>query len=132
MTFDEEAIRKDQLYRKLIMGKLEINKGMLIENLVSQMFRAAGHPLYFFIKTDRENKENNMEIDFLIRKAVTTSRHNIEAIEVKSTQRYTTSSLLKFKAKFKNYIDESIILHSGDLMRHNGFIYLPLYMALLL
>lgn len=131
-TFDEDAIHNDQLYRKLILGKLEINKGMLVENLVSQMLRASGNPLYFYLKTDRENPENNMEIDFLVRKATITSRHNINAIEVKSTQRYTTSSLIKFEKKFKTYINESIVLHSGDLQMKNGIIFLPLYMGWLL
>ena len=59
-TFDEAAIQNDQLYRKLILGKLEINKGMLVENLVAQMLRASGNPLYFYLKTDREHPENNM------------------------------------------------------------------------
>lgn len=131
-AFDEEAIRNDELYRKLMMGKLEINKGMLTENLISQMLRASGHPLYFYIKTDRKNSENNMEIDFLTRKATTTSRRNINAIEVKSTQRYTTTSLDKFEAKFKPYLNESIIVHSGDLAVKDGKLYLPLYMAPLL
>lgn len=131
-TFDEEAIRNDELYKKLLLGKLEMNKGMFAENLVSQLFRASGHPLYFYLKTDRENAENNMEIDFLLRKKVTTNRHNINAIEVKSTQRYTTSSLNKFEIKFKAYLNEAIILHSGDLHIKDGKIYMPVYMAGLL
>lgn len=131
-TFDQEAIKNDELYRKLILGKLELNKGMLVENIVAQQLRAAGHPLYYYVKTDRENPENNMEIDFLVRKPVTTNRHNINAIEVKSTQRYTLSSLNKFEAKFKNYLNESIILHSGDLNIKDGKLYLPLYMTGLL
>ena len=128
-TFDQNAIRNDELYRKLMLGKLEINKGMFIENLTAQQLRSAGHPLYYYAKTDRENAENNMEIDFLVRKPVTTSRHNINAIEVKSTQRYTTSSLNKFEKRFKNYINEAIILHSGDLRIEEGRLYLPLYMG---
>ena len=128
-TFDQNAIRNDELYRKLMLGKLEINKGMFIENLTAQQLRSAGHPLYYYAKTDRENAENNMEIDFLVRKPVTTSRHNINAIEVKSTQRYTTSSLNKFEKRFKNYINEAIILHSGDLRIEEDRLYLPLYMG---
>lgn len=131
-TFDEDAIKNDELYRKLMLGKLEFNKGMLTENLISQMLRASGHPLYFYIKTDREDSKNNMEIDFLTRKATTTTRHNINAIEVKSTQRYTTSSLDKFETKFKAYINEAVVVHSGDLSIKNGKLYLPLYMGSLL
>ena len=128
-AFDEDSIQSEELYRKLVLGKLEFNKGMITENLVSQMLRAAGHPLYFYMKIDRENSQNNMEIDFLVRKSSLTNRHNIKAIEVKSTQRYTTSSLNKFEAKFKNYLDVSIILHSGDLKKEESKLYLPLYMT---
>ena len=61
-----------------------------------------------------------------------TSKHNICPIEVKSTQRYTTSSLDKFREKFKAYLHTSFIVHSGDLKVENGICYLPLYMAPLL
>lgn len=128
-AFDQTAIKNNELYRKIVLGKLELNKGALVENVVAQMLRAAGHPLFFYQKTDREVKEENMEIDFLVRTPVTTSRHNVNAIEVKSTQRYTTSSLDKFEKKFKRYINESIILHTGDLMVKEAKLYLPLYMT---
>lgn len=132
LAFDEDVIETEELYRKLMLGKLEINQGMFVENLVAQMLRAKGHPLYFYEKTDRENSENTMEIDFLVRKPSITNRHNINAIEVKSSQRYTLSSLNKFEVKFHSYINEAIIFHSGDLVISEGKIYMPLYMAGLL
>lgn len=131
-SFDQEAIRNEELYRKLIIGKLEINKGMIVENLVAQALRTSGHPLYYYQKTDYANSANTMEIDFLCRKPTTSNRHNINAIEVKSTQRYTLSSLLKFEKKFKNYINEGIVLHTGDLMIRDNQLFLPLYMSGLL
>lgn len=39
-----------------------------MENIVAQMLRANGHKLFFFSRSDRDNAENRMEIDFLIRK----------------------------------------------------------------
>lgn len=131
-AFDSESIEIDQLYRKLILGKLEFNKGMIVENIVAQMLRTAGHPLYFYAKTDRADSANTMEIDFITRKPGISTRHNINAIEVKSTQRYTISSLLKFEKKFKSYLNSSIVLHTGDLTFKEGIIYLPLYMGCLL
>lgn len=50
-------------------------------------------------------------------------------IEVKSTQRYTTSSLNKFHDKFKAYLQTSYVIHSGDLKIDDGIVYLPLYMT---
>ena len=131
-AFDESTISGTQLYRKLMLGKLEINLGMLVENLVAQMLRAAGHKLFFFSRSDREDAGNRMEIDFLIRKASVTSRHNIIPVEVKSTNRYTHVSLDKFRKKYSEYVDSPIVLHSGDVVTKDGVTYLPLYMAMLL
>ena len=47
-AFDERGIVSADLYRKLMFDKLEVNEGMLVENIVAQMLRAAGHKLYFF------------------------------------------------------------------------------------
>ena len=45
-AFDERGIVSADLYRKLMFDKLEVNEGMLVENIVAQMLRAAGHKLY--------------------------------------------------------------------------------------
>ena len=131
-AFDENAIADIQLYRKLLLDKLEINQGMLVENLVAQMLRATGHKLFFFSRSDREDADNRMEIDFLIRKATVTSRHNIIPVEVKSTNRYTHISLDKFRKKYSEYVATPIVLHSSDVTIKDGITYLPLYMAILL
>lgn len=131
-SFDDNSLSSSQLYRKLMLGKLEINQGMLVENLVAQMVRAAGHQLFFFSRSDREDAENRMEIDFLIRKETVTTRHNIIPVEVKSSNRYTHTSLDKFTKKYSEYVAPPIVLHSNDMMVKNGVTYLPLYMAMLL
>ena len=131
-SFDDNSLSSSQLYRKLMLGKLEINQGMLVENLVAQMFRAAGHQLFFFSRSDREDAENRMEIDFLIRKETVTTRHNIIPVEVKSSNRYTHTSLDKFTKKYSEYVAPPIVLHSNDMMVKNSVTYLPLYMAMLL
>ena len=131
-AFDENSIADQQLYRKLMLGKLEVNQGMLVENLVAQMLRASGHKLFFFSRSDRENASNRMEIDFLIRKQQVTTRHNIVPIEVKSTTRYTHTSLDKFREKYSEYTSTPYVLHTGDVMLKDDVTYLPLYMAMLL
>ncbi|MGM9724467.1 MAG: ATP-binding protein [Prevotella sp.] len=131
-SLNDNSLSSSQLYRKLMLGKLEINQGMLVENLVAQMFRAAGHQLFFFSRSDREDAENRMEIDFLIRKETVTTRHNIIPVEVKSSNRYTHTSLDKFTKKYSEYVAPPIVLHSNDMMVKNGVTYLPLYMAMLL
>ena len=131
-TFDDSDSSMQDVYRKIILGKLEMNSGMLVENLVAQMLRASGKKLYYFSKKDRENSEETMEIDFLVRKANITSRHNICPVEVKSTQRYTTSSLNKFCRKYDTYLHTPYIIHSGDLKVEGNTLFIPLYMTPLL
>lgn len=131
-AFDEKGRVPNEIYQKIIHDKLEINEGMLVENIVAQMLTTAGHKLYFYSNSSRENAEARMEIDFLTAKSKLTSRHNITPIEVKSSQRYTLSSLNKCINKFGNYLTTPIVLHSADLKQEKGIDYLPLYMTPLL
>lgn len=132
MAFDTGDLEQGGIYEKILRGKLEFNKGMLVENLVAQLLCTAGQPLYFYSCSSRENADDRMEIDFLIRKKVVTSKHNIFPIEVKSTPQYSLTSLEKFGKKFSNYLGKSFVLHTKDLEIKDGIIYLPLYMAGLL
>ncbi len=132
LAFDEHGIEISDLYRKLMFDKLEINEGMLIENIVAQMLRAAGHKLYFFSKYSAENANERMGIDFLVSKPTITSRHNISPIEVKSTTRYTITSLRKCMNKYSNYLATPYVLHTADMKTENGITYLPIYMTGLL
>ncbi len=96
------------------------------------MLRTAGHPLYFYSRYSKENADDRMEIDFLIRKKVVTTKHNILPIEVKSSPQYSLTSLEKFGKKFSNYLGNSFVLHTKDLEIKDNIVYLPLYMAGLL
>lgn len=105
---------------------------MLMENIVAQMLTASGHKLYFFSKSSRTDASARMEIDFLIAKSRITSAHNISPIEVKSGERYTLSSLKKFRVKYGEYMDVPIVLHTKDYKEEDGILYLPIYMTPLL
>ena len=128
-AFDEKGIVSSELYKKLLMDKLEVNAGMLIENVVAQMFAANNHQLYFYHASNREDKDSRMEIDFLLQKSSVTSRHNIIPIEAKSSSGYTTTSLEKCVRKFGEHISTPTVLHTSDCKCQDGIRYLPLYMA---
>ncbi len=130
-AFDEREIVSQELYRKLLYDKLEINEGMLVENIVAQMLVAAGNKLYFYSKSS-EKAEERMEIDFLLSKPNLTSRHNIMPVEVKSSTRYTLTSLEKCRKRFGQYITTPTVIHSNDLQEKDGILYLPIYMTPLL
>lgn len=131
-AFDESGIVSEEIYRKLLFDKLEVNQGMIVENIVAQMLAAGGHKLYFYANSSREDALSRMEIDFLIAKSNISSRHNISPIEVKSGKNYTLSSLRKFREKYGEQLHTPYVLHAGDLKEENGFVYLPLYMTPLL
>lgn len=131
-AFDENGIVSEEIYRKLLFDKLEVNQGMIVENVVAQMLAASGHKLYFYSNSSRDDADQRMEIDFLIAKSKISSRHNISPIEVKSGKNYTLTSLRKFKEKYKEQLHIPYLLHTGDLKEEEGIAYLPLYMTPLL
>ena len=132
MAFDENTIVSEELYRKLLLDKLEVNAGMLMENLVAQMLRATGHKLYFYSNNSREEASDRMEVDFLISKSAITSRHNISPIEVKSGRRYAITSLNKMIDKYSNYLSTAYVIHTADYAEKDAITYLPVYMVPLL
>jgi len=131
-SFDENEIIDEEVYKKLLLGKLEVNMGMVMENIVAQMLRASGHKLYFYTNSDRLDKDNRMEIDFVFAKSKITNRHNISPIEVKSGKNYTLSSIRKFMSKFSQQLAQAYVLHTGDLEEREGILFLPLYMTMML
>ena len=131
-AFDENGIVSEEIYKKLLFDKLEVNKGMIVENIVAQMLVASGHKLYFYANASRDDVTERMEIDFLIAKSKISNRHNISPIEVKSSKNYTLRSLQKFKSKFDEQTHIPYVIHPGDYKEENGIVYLPLYMTPLL
>lgn len=128
-AFDENGIVSEEIYKKILFDKLEVNMGMIVENVVAQMLVASGHKLYFYSNPSREDKNARMEIDFLIAKDKISNRHNISPIEVKSSTRYTLTSLRKFVTKYKEQTHIPYVIHPNDFKEEDGIVYLPLYMT---
>jgi len=117
---------------KILTGKLEVNKGMLMENVVAQMLRAAGQKLFFHYNCDQKNAEYRMEIEFLLAKSKVSARHNIYPVEVKSANDYTTASMDKFRKRYADVVARPIVLHPKDARFDGEVLCLPLYMASLI
>lgn len=126
-TFMDKAFTDNELYKAILFDKLDVNEGMIMENAVAQMLRRNGHKLYFYSRSDNLNRENHMEIDFLI-----TENKKISPIEVKSANYRSHSSLDKFRKKFSSNIGTPYILYPKDVMKKDGIWHLPLYMAMCL
>ena len=123
-TFKDKKYTDNELYRAILFDKLNINEGMLMENIVAQMLRLRRERLYFYSRSDSRKRENHMEIDFLI-----TEGKKIAPVEVKSGNYRSHSSLDKFRKHFSSVIGNSYILYTKDVMIKDGIIHLPLYMA---
>ena len=132
MTFNEKNIISNEIIKKILFDQLAFNEGMILENVVAQMLVSNKRNLYFFSRNNRENSLETMEIDFLISSNQITSKHNIIPIEVKSSKRYTYSSLNKLMKKYSNYLSKPIIVHTKDLKEENDILYIPIYMCGLL
>ncbi len=126
-AFRDNDYLSNELYKAVLVDKISVNEGMLMENIVAQMLRTNGHNLYFYSRYDNIERENNMEIDFLILR-----KNKICPIEVKSSNYITHSSLDKFMKKFKGRYGQPYILYTKDLQVKDNIVYLPVYMALFL
>lgn len=126
-TFMDDEFADNELYRDILLDRLHVNEGMLMENIVSQELRSGGHKLYFYSRSDTDHRENNMEIDFLIRQ-----KRKICPVEVKSGVYRKHSSLDKFRSKFKGKLGQSYILYTKDILIKEDVIHLPVYMAMFL
>lgn len=132
LAFDEKGLVDEDIYKKILFDKLSFNEGMIMENIVAQMLVASGKKLYFYFNYDKYDKNNDMEIDFLIAKDKITSRHNVSPIEVKSGKNYSFVSLDKFRKKYKEYLYTNYVLHTSDLKVEDDIVFLPVYMTGLL
>ena len=128
LAYDESEKMRTEVQRLILYGKLEANLGMVMENLVGQMIVASGRKLYFYAKSDNDNADERMEVDFLVAKNGIGRRHNISAVEVKKTKRIAFSSLTKFKAKFASELATSYVVHTGAYAKDEDPVRLPVYL----
>lgn len=126
-AFKDGKFTDNELYRAILFDKVNVNEGMITENIAAQMLRLHRERLYFYSRSDSSHRENHMEIDFLI-----SDGKKISPVEVKSGNYRSHSSLDKFKKRFSATVGNPYILYTKDVMEKDGIIHLPLYMAELL
>jgi len=129
-AFSENDEMHQEVAKAIIQDRLEVNNGMIFENIVAQMLTALNKKLYFYSRADNQDRSNTMEIDFLIIDKSKPTK--ISPVEVKSGKNYTTSSLDKFGIKFKDKLGKKYIIHTKDLALIDDVIYLPVYMTMFL
>ena len=127
-AFDENELLEDEVYKQILNDKLSINEGMLYENVIAQMLVANGHKLYFYTSYNKEKHRNDIEIDFIISNN-SKLKYKMYPIEVKSSGRYKTTSLLRFHEKYKSRIGNSYIIHPKNLVFKDDILCIPAYMT---
>lgn len=121
----------DRIYADIMLDKLDINEGMLVENAVAQALRANGHDLYFYARPKTEDHKA-LEVDFLITQSFdqAAGKQRISPIEVKSgSGRYATASLDVLAAKFKSRIGYEYVIHKKPFKQEGNRLYLPFYLT---
>ncbi|MDR3296430.1 MAG: ATP-binding protein [Clostridiales Family XIII bacterium] len=127
LAFWDLPFAENDLYKAVLFDRLDVNEGMIMENIVAQMLRFNRHRLYFYSRSDALKRENHMEIDFLVARG-----KKISPVEVKSGNYRSHSSLDKFKKKFSSRLGDSFILYAKDVAVKDDIVHLPLYMAMFL
>ena len=120
----------EDIYRALILDKLSIDQGMIMENIVAQALRANGYNLYFhefLFQPEDSVREKKYEIDFLL-----VRKKKICPIEVKSSNYRTHKSFDCLVSKYQMKMEDRYILYKKNYRHEQGVTYLPLYMVICL
>ena len=123
------------VYRDLQLGRVSVNRGMVVENAVAQQLRASGFELFYHTWDEpglsATAKPRPREVDFLVVRGFSDAAGKLRIcpIEAKSTKSYSTVSLDDFKRRWPKRVGDEIVLHPKQLSVAGHRAYLPLYMA---
>lgn len=121
--------------REIQFGRVSVNKGMLVENVVAQQLKAAGNSLFYHTWDEPAKREGvrprPREIDFLLTRGFSDAggKLRVSPLEVKSSKNYTTVSLDDFKRHWDKRVGTELVLHPKQLRVEGNRQYLPLYMS---
>ncbi len=127
LAYGDGPYLENELYRSILLDKLHVNEGMVVENATAQSLRAGGHRAFFYRETNEATRKTTMEVDFLIRPG-----NKACPIEVKSSGSKSIKSLTRFREKFGKRVGTAYVLHAGEVKCDGDIVYLPYYMAPLL
>ncbi|MBO4903400.1 MAG: ATP-binding protein [Lachnospiraceae bacterium] len=122
LIFKDKSFTDNDIYFKLLNGKLQANLGYLYENMLAQTLAANGHELYYHTFLN-EASRHNYEIDFLI-----ADKRKISPIEVKSSGYKTHSSLDAFSEKYTSRISRKLLAYTKDYKTEGDIDFIPIYM----
>lgn len=122
MLFNSASKEHEDLYKKSLSDKLELNLGYLYENVAAQIITSAKRKLYYF-NFPKENSTHSYEIDFLLNNG-----NKILPLEIKSSKINVHKSIDEFSRKYPKYMSHSYIISSKDYFKDGNLINLPFYL----
>ncbi len=117
---DSKLPIEQSIYKQLIVDKLSVNIGVVMENVISQSLVSSGHELFF-------HQFDKYEVDFLI-----SVGKKLIPLEVKSSSYNSHRSLDAFQMKYSDRIKTSYVIWNKDLKRESNITYIPVYMSMFL
>lgn len=123
LAFKDKSFTENEIYKRILSGKIQANLGYIYENMVAQILKTSGHELYYHTFLN-EKSRHNYEIDFLI-----IEKNKIIPIEVKSSGYKTHASIDAFCKKFSSKISHPVLIYTKDYKKEKDMEYLPIVMA---
>lgn len=123
LAFWDRDVAENIIYSKLLSDKLSVDMGYIFENLASQMIRASGRTLYYYVWPQREDLKKYYEIDFLL-----SHRDKLIPIEVKSGGYKTHKSLDMFCEKFSDRVRFPLMVYTKPPYREGNLKMMPFYL----
>lgn len=123
LAFKDKSFTKNEIYKRILSGKIQANLGYIYENMVAQILKTSGHELYYHTFLN-ERSRHNYEIDFLI-----VEKNKIIPIEVKSSGYKTHASIDAFCKKFSSKISHPVLIYTKDYKKEKDMEYLPIIMT---
>lgn len=122
MLFNDKDNNYEDIYKKLLSDKLDINLGFLYENAIAQIIASTNRELYF--RTWRkEASTHSYEIDFLL-----SNKGKIIPLEIKSGLIRNHNSIDAFMKKYSSRISKSIVFSGNDIKNENMLLFKPIYL----
>ena len=134
LAFDDGPELLD-VHKDIQFGRVSVNKGMFVENVIAQQLYARGHSLFYYSWDEPPREDGGRprprEIDFLMTRGYSDAagKPRVCPIEVKSSKAYSTVSLDDFARHFSTRTGDEYVLHPKQLKVEGKRQYLPLYMS---
>lgn len=122
MLFNSDNKDHDDIYKKLLSDKLELNLGYLYENVAAQMIAASSRKLFYYM-WPKPNSTHKYEIDFLV-----CSNNKVVPFEIKSSKIHNHESLDVFSKKYSSICGNKYIISLKDRRKEKDISLMPFYL----